>query len=57
VVADEEGIVVVPAAEQDAVLTAARQRAARDAALDLEEWEAAHHARIEAILHTRGFSD
>jgi regulator of RNase E activity RraA len=57
VVADEEGIVVVPAAQQDAVLTAARQRAARDAALDLEEWEAAHHARIEAILHTRGFSD
>lgn len=57
VVADEEGIVVVPAAQQDAVLASARQRAARDAALDLEEWEAAHHARIEAILHTRGFSD
>ena len=56
VVADEEGIVVVPAAQQDAVLAAARQRAARDAALGLEEWEAEHHARIEAILRSRGLA-
>lgn len=56
VVADEEGIVVVPVARQDAVLEAARQRAARDAALGLEEWEAEHHARIEGILQARGIS-
>lgn len=57
VIADEEGIVVVPAARQDAVLAAAGQRAARDAALGLEEWEAEHHARIEAILRARDISD
>lgn len=49
VVADEEGIVVVPAARRDAVLAAARERAAKDAAETLERWEATHRARIEQI--------
>ena len=53
VVADEEGIVVVPVARQDTVLEAARQRATRDAAIGLDAWEAQHHARIEAILSAR----
>ncbi|MDH3526269.1 MAG: RraA family protein [Gammaproteobacteria bacterium] len=57
VVADEEGIVVVPADDQDAVLEAAQAQAALDAARTLDEWEAAHHARIEAILRDKGFSD
>ena len=56
VVADEEGIVVIPAAEQDAVLARARARAARDAAETLETWEAAHRARIEEILRAKGFT-
>lgn len=55
VVADEEGIVVVPAAQHDALLTAAQARAAKDAAETLESWEAAHRARIEAILQSKGF--
>ena len=55
VVADEEGIVVVPAARQDTVLEAARARAAKDAAQSLDEWEAEHHARIDAILRDRGY--
>jgi 4-hydroxy-4-methyl-2-oxoglutarate aldolase len=57
VVADEEGIVVVPAAQRDAVLERARARAARDAAETLESWEAAHRARIEEILRAKGFQD
>lgn len=57
VVADEEGIVVVPADRQDTVLEAAQASAASDAARTLDEWEAAHHARIEAILRDKGFSD
>jgi len=57
VVADEEGIVVVPAERQDVVLASARERAARDAAQTLEQWEAAHHARIEAILRAKGFRE
>ncbi len=55
VVADEEGIVVVPVARLDATLTAAQARAARDAAGTLESWEAAHRARIEQILRDKGF--
>ena len=55
VVADEEGIVVVPAAQQDTVLEAARVRAAKDAAQSLDEWEAQHRARIDTILRDKGF--
>ena len=57
VVADEEGIVVVPAAQLDAVLDGAQARAARDAAETLESWEVAHRARIEAILRSRSFQE
>ena len=50
VVADEEGIVVVPADRAAEVLAAAGAKAAADAAESLDEWEAAHRARIEALL-------
>jgi 4-hydroxy-4-methyl-2-oxoglutarate aldolase len=56
VVADEEGIVVVPAAQLDNVLRGAQARAARDAAETLDTWEAAHRARIEEILRSKGFA-
>ncbi|MGH9103822.1 MAG: RraA family protein [Acidimicrobiales bacterium] len=56
VVADEEGVVVVPAAALGAVLTAAGERAAREAAQTLDEWEAAHRARIEEALRASGFA-
>lgn len=55
IVADEEGIVAVPAASIGSVLGAAQARAARDADLTLEQWEAAHHARIDEILRRKGF--
>jgi regulator of RNase E activity RraA len=54
VVADEEGCVVVPAADPAGVLAAAQARAAGDAAQTLDEWEAAHRARIEAVLRELG---
>lgn len=57
VVADEEGIVVVPKAQAEAVLEKARVRAAKDEAETLESWETAHHARIESILKGKGFVD
>ncbi len=55
VVADEEGIVVVPLLRLAETLEKAQARAAKDAVETLEDWEAAHSARIEAILRGEGF--
>ncbi len=54
VVADEEGIVVIPAAEAARVLAAAEAKAAQDAATTLEAWGRDHRERIEAILKRLG---
>jgi 4-hydroxy-4-methyl-2-oxoglutarate aldolase len=55
VVADEEGIVVVPSARTADILTKAKARAAKDDAETLESWEANHRAKIEEILRSKGF--
>jgi 4-hydroxy-4-methyl-2-oxoglutarate aldolase len=57
VVADEEGIVVVPSARCERVLGDAHAKLAEDAADSLEEWEAAHRSRIDNILAKRGFTE
>jgi regulator of RNase E activity RraA len=57
VVADEEGIVAVPAASADSVLQKAQLRAAKDDALTLDQWEAQHRERIESTLREKGYSD
>jgi regulator of RNase E activity RraA len=54
-VGDEEGVVVAPVGELEAVLKKAQARAAKDAAVTLDAWEAEHHARIEDILRKKGF--
>jgi regulator of RNase E activity RraA len=56
VVADEEGIVVVPLSQTETVLAKAQAKAAKDAAETLESWEAAHHSRIEEILRQKGYT-
>jgi 4-hydroxy-4-methyl-2-oxoglutarate aldolase len=55
VVADENGVVVVPIADSGEVVRQARAKAAKEAAQDLDAWEADHRARIEKILAERGF--
>ncbi|QWF83027.1 RraA family protein [Amycolatopsis sp. CA-230715] len=55
VVADEEGIVVCPGADQDQVLADARAKLAKEAEQSLDEWERAHRARVEKALAEHGF--
>lgn len=57
VVADEEGVVAVPAARRAEILDAARAKLAKEAAESLDTWESAHRARIDKILAEQGFED
>jgi 4-hydroxy-4-methyl-2-oxoglutarate aldolase len=50
VVGDEEDVVVVPAGRADTIVTAVEACAAKDVAVLLDAWEAAHRARTEEIL-------
>jgi 4-hydroxy-4-methyl-2-oxoglutarate aldolase len=56
VVADEEGVVVVPRARQEEVLTQAKAELAKEAGETLDDWERAHSARINTILAEHGFT-
>jgi 4-hydroxy-4-methyl-2-oxoglutarate aldolase len=56
VVADEEGVVVVPLARQHDVLGQARAKLAKEAAETLDDWERAHRARIDKLLAEQGFT-
>ncbi|MFG6101102.1 RraA family protein [Leptothoe sp. EHU-05/26/07-4] len=55
VVADEEGIAVIPAKQQETIWDMAKRRAEKDAAQSLEEWEKNHRAKVERILQEIGF--
>lgn len=55
VVADEEGVVVVPAARQEEVLRTATAKLAKEADQTLDAWEEAHRTRIDKILAESGF--
>lgn len=56
VVADEEGIVVTPAARREEILAAARTKLAKEAEESLDAWEANHRARIDKALSDQGFT-
>src|SRR6266545_894342 len=57
VVADEEGIVVVPRARAEEVLKKAAAKAVAVAAETLGEWEKKHRARVDGTLKARGYID
>src|SRR5581483_11320435 len=57
VVADEEGVVVVPRDRQQQVFRDAAEKRATENGESLDAWQAAHRARIDAILRDRGFDD
>jgi 4-hydroxy-4-methyl-2-oxoglutarate aldolase len=55
VVADEEGIVVIPRARAEEILEKAQARVAAEAKLPLDDWEHRHRSAVEAALKTRGY--
>ncbi len=57
IVADEEGIAVIPAAQQEPIWEIAKLRNDKDEAQPLAEWKANHHAKIEQTLQELGFTE
>ncbi|OLZ71415.1 diguanylate cyclase [Streptomyces sp. IMTB 2501] len=55
VVADEEGVVVVPGGRAEEVLRGARAKLAGEAEQTLDDWEKAHRERIDELLAAGGF--
>jgi regulator of RNase E activity RraA len=57
IVADEEGIVVIPQDLAGEAYRLGKARTDQDAAMSLSEWRTAHEAKIEATLKALGFED
>ncbi|MFI6462902.1 RraA family protein [Streptomyces sp. NPDC050528] len=57
VVADEDGVVVVPGARRAEVLAGALARLVQEGDESLDEWEAAHRAKVDALLRAGGFEE
>ena len=55
VIADEEGIAVIPKKEIDKIWQIAKERTEKDAAQSLESWAHNHRVRIEQLLAQKGF--
>lgn len=57
IIADEDGIAVVPKAELESVYVKAKARTDKDASMTLAQWQAEHQQKVEAKLKALGFSD
>jgi regulator of RNase E activity RraA len=57
IVADEEGIVVLPHETSNEIIAAAMERHAGAQKISLENWSETHRKRIEAALRSNGFHD
>ena len=52
IVADEEGIAVLPKEEAEAIYEKTKTKVEAEARMSLDEWEEAHHNKIKAMLVT-----
>lgn len=57
IVADEEGIAVIPAAEREEVYNIARARTIKESSETLAEWSRQHKAKIDRIFQEQGFEE
>ena len=57
IVADEEGIAVIPAAKLESVYEIALATTQKEESQTLAEWEAQHRAKVESILQEKGFTE
>jgi regulator of RNase E activity RraA len=57
IVADEDGIAVIPKDNLESVYLLAKARTDKDASMNLAEWEAQHSKKIESKLQELGYSD
>lgn len=57
IVADEEGIAVIPHEQAQRAFEIAKARGDKDAAMSLSEWQAQHQEKVEATLAELGFTD
>ncbi len=57
IVADEEGIAVIPKDEALAAYDIAQKRAQKDGSMSLEQWQAEHVEKVESILAKLGFAE
>jgi 4-hydroxy-4-methyl-2-oxoglutarate aldolase len=55
VIADEEGIAVVPMAQREEIWALAKQRADKDEANTLADWQANHRAKVDGHLQKLGY--
>ena len=53
VVADEEGIAIIPSAQQQQAFAIAKKRTELDAATSLEDWQKAHYKKVMDLLSQR----
>lgn len=54
-IADEEGIAVIPKVEAEDAFAIAKKRADKDAGMTLDEWQAEHSEKVESILAELGY--
>ena len=51
IVADNDGVAVIPQAQAEEALLIAQQRNTKDAGQTLTQWRQNHHDNVQAIIH------